>query len=347
MPFVLLLIPMKQRLHTRSTRQLSVSIFIFLLFISYLWGLDPDKRINQYMVDHYQRETFKDIPSNAILCITQTPDGYLWAGTGEGLVRFDGMKFEGIRFAEREDHNLQDVRHLSVDSQGVLWIGTSKGLTRYNSTNNQSETFTEADGITVDGIRRFMHDSRGDTWISFDTSYVNRFSDGKFTAFNDSDGLQGKEINAILEDRRGNLLFGSQGNGIFIYKDGTFSRYSVKDLENHPIVVMYEDQHGNLWVGTRNGLFKVNPVKRTSPAKYTTRHGLTHNFITSIMEDSDGNLWIGTVRGLNRIKQEQPGTIGFENHFDSKFSFPIGKKPKNGKSVGIIGSGPAGLACGA
>jgi len=39
--------------------------------------------------------------------------------------------------------------------------------------------------------------------------------------------------------------------------------------------------------------------------------------------------------------------FSIENYFDSKIPFPFEKKAKNGKSIGIIGSGPAGLACGA
>ena len=34
------------------------------------------------------------LPQNTINAVVQTPDGYLWLGTEEGIVRFDGVHFE-------------------------------------------------------------------------------------------------------------------------------------------------------------------------------------------------------------------------------------------------------------
>jgi ligand-binding sensor domain-containing protein len=34
------------------------------------------------------------LPSTLIYAITQTRDGYLWLGTSDGLVRFDGIHFD-------------------------------------------------------------------------------------------------------------------------------------------------------------------------------------------------------------------------------------------------------------
>ncbi|MCP5054989.1 MAG: hypothetical protein GY940_47925, partial [bacterium] len=118
---------------------------------------------------------------------------------------------------------------------------------------------------------------------------------------------------AILEDRHGTLLFGTRENGIFIYKDEKFFKYPVTGLENHLIIAMHEDRDGNLWIGTNNGLSRVNRLTGKETGKYTVKDGLTHNSINSITEDSEGNLWVGTWQGLNRIKKKQDGAIGFEN----------------------------------
>ena len=37
------------------------------------------------------------LPSNVVRTVAQAADGYLWVGTAEGVVRFDGQRFTGFR----------------------------------------------------------------------------------------------------------------------------------------------------------------------------------------------------------------------------------------------------------
>jgi ligand-binding sensor domain-containing protein/AraC-like DNA-binding protein len=277
-----------------------------------LWGLDPDKPVDRYLVDKW--EVSDGIPSNTIISITQTPDGYLWIATTKGLVRFDGLQFSTVHFSkaaglEPGESPIPDA--LFVDREGTLWIGSSLGLTSYRYRTGQFNAFTSAHGITRDRIRRIKDDMRGNLWISFFASYVNRFSNGEFTKFNESHGLMCKKINAIVEDQKGNLLFGSRENGVFTYKDGKFLKYPVAgvDRDNINIINMVEDGKGELWIGTNNGLFRVFD---RGTRRYGAGDGLADNYVTHIIEDSDRNLWVGTLKGLNRLKKKQDGTVGFE-----------------------------------
>jgi len=260
------------------------------------------------MVDQW--EVSDGIPSSTVLSINQTPDGYLWIGTLKGLVRFDGVKFFTIPFSEKEKSYSQDIRNLFVDRKGTLWIGSEGGLMSYQYQTGTFKIYTKDHGITRDGIRFINDDMKGNLWISFTTSYVNRFSNGEFTAFNASHGLLGKKINAIIQDRQGNVLFGSSENGMFIYKDKKFSKYLIKNLGSVRINTMYEEREGALWIGTNKGLFKVTG-KRAE--RYTALDGLTNDYIISITQDSDRNLWVATGRGLNRVKKKKDSTVGFEN----------------------------------
>ena len=299
---------MGSTLVTRSNRRLWALLFVFLLSCWYSWGLDPQKPVDLYLVDKWDK--IDGLPSNSVRSITQTLDGYLWIGTTRGLVRFDGMKFVPFSFGEKDEMYSREIRHLFVDSQGSLWIGSSLDLTLYRRQGNLFKKFTRADGIAEDGIRRVIEDMKGNIWISFETSYVNRFSDGKFEAFNASNGLLGKKVNIILENRQGNLLFGTRENGVFIFKDGTFLRYPVPIPDNVLIVTMYLDGKGNLWICTDIGLYRVTG---NQTVKYTTGDGLSNDHITGIIEDSEGNLWVGTQSGLNRMTVDQTGAVGFES----------------------------------
>lgn len=303
---------MKRPIDFLSIKPIVITILLIQLFWCPIWGLDPDKTVDQYLVDQWQTPDF--IPSDTIASISQTPDGYLWLATLIGLVRFDGIKFSIISFVEKEKIGPPETTTpltLFLDESKTLWIGTfADGLTSYDYKTGQFQTFTATDELPEKSIRCINEDMKGNILIGFFTSYAGRFSNGEFTALNDSHGLVGKKINAIIEDRHGNLLFGSRENGVFKFKDGKFFKYPIAGLDDHQIITMHEDRKGDIWIGTNKGLFRVTD-KQT--VKYIASDGLASDNIADIVEDSDRNLWVGTLKGLNRIKRNPDGTIGFES----------------------------------
>lgn len=312
-----------------------ISLIMVLLSWCHLRALDPQKTVGQYLEDQW--EIADGIPSNTVLAINQTPDGYLWIGTSRGLVRFDGLKFVLAHFGEKEKMNAQEIQCLYVDKGGLLWIGSSKKLTTYRYRTGEFKTFTAGDGITMEGIRRIQEDLSGNLWIGFTTSYVNRFSGGRFTAFNASHGLSGKKINTIVEQSRGNLLFGSREDGIFAYKEGRFHPYPVPGLGHAQVITMFKDSQADLWIGTNMGLFRVNG---RGAERYTVADGLTDDYITCLAEDNDRNVWVGTKIGLNRVKKTSTGAVAFEGLLKSQVIMCLFED--NEKSL-WIGTDTAGL----
>ena len=73
-------------------------------------------------------DTASGLPHNTVRAIAQTPDGYLWLGTENGLARFDGVRFEN--FARENTPVLQDpnVQFLQTDTGGTLWVGTGSRI---------------------------------------------------------------------------------------------------------------------------------------------------------------------------------------------------------------------------
>jgi len=274
-----------------------------------LWSLDPDKRLDSYLLDQW--EISDGLPSNTINSIVQTPDGYLWLAGSNGLVCFDGLKFSNVSFLGKEE--LSSPGHpepftLTVNREGVLWIGSTMGLTRFF--NGRFKTFTTEDGLSENSIRRIAVDMKGNLWISFKAGYLDLFSNEKFIHFNPSHGLEGKKINAIVEDRGGNLLFATREKGIFSFREGRFSPYPIPGLDNSHIITMYRDHNQDLWIGTTKGLLRVG---EKGTIRYRSRHGLSNDYIIVIKEDSEQNLWIGTLKGLNRLKRKNDGNIVFES----------------------------------
>src|SRR5262245_38826654 len=64
------------------------------------------------------------LPQNTIQAISQTIDGYLWIGTPEGLVRFDGAHFVVFDRANTSAFQDDSILTLRTASDGSLWIGS-------------------------------------------------------------------------------------------------------------------------------------------------------------------------------------------------------------------------------
>lgn len=67
------------------------------------------------------------LPSTLIYAISQTNDGFLWLGTADGVVRFDGMQFTPWRSIQPNDAPLGQVHALCASRRGGLWFGTGAG----------------------------------------------------------------------------------------------------------------------------------------------------------------------------------------------------------------------------
>ncbi|MCK4888482.1 MAG: hypothetical protein KAS97_01045, partial [Candidatus Aminicenantes bacterium] len=89
--------------------------------------------------------TAKDgLPSDSINDIIQDKSGYIWIGTFNGLVRFDGINF--ITFSKYEEHGFESnsATTLLEGPGGNLWIGTNgEGIARYS--NNKFTMFNNSD----------------------------------------------------------------------------------------------------------------------------------------------------------------------------------------------------------
>jgi len=107
----------------------SLRVFLPVLVLGSIPGsvraLDPDRAVTQYRHDSWTSR--EGLPQSSVESIAQTPDGYLWLGTQEGLAQFDG-----IRFTVFDKSNTRALRHnrvtaLLADHGGSLWVGTEGG----------------------------------------------------------------------------------------------------------------------------------------------------------------------------------------------------------------------------
>ncbi len=115
-----------------------------------------------------QRQSFttdEGLPQNSVHAVLQTRDGFLWAATEGGIVRFDGVRFASFGISSERAFTSNDACCLAQTTDGALWIGTSDGLVRWaNGRFNHvgtgpvlDEVADPAGGLlllTIDGLQR-------------------------------------------------------------------------------------------------------------------------------------------------------------------------------------------------
>jgi signal transduction histidine kinase/ligand-binding sensor domain-containing protein/CheY-like chemotaxis protein len=260
-------------------------------------ALDPKKAITQYI--HTTWQTEDGLPQSSVSTIIQTHDGYLWLGTQEGLVRFDGVRFTVFDTRNTEALKNNFILTLLESRDGSLWIGVyGGGLVRFKE--GRFTVYTTNEGLSHDIVRCIYEGRDGSLWIGTGGG-ITQLKDGKFTVFTAKEGLSNNVVRAVLEDNDGTIWIGTDGGGVNRLKDGKVTAYTTREgLSNNTIWSLYEDKEGNLWIGTHGGgLNRLNDGKLTI---YTTSNGLSSDAVSAIYQDRHRNLWIGTDGGgLNRF----------------------------------------------
>ncbi len=253
-------------------------------------ALDPARRTTQYVTDAWTQDD--GLPQNGVNAIAQTPDGYLWLGTEEGLVRFDGARFTVFDRRTTPEIRNNFIMALHADRAGDLWIGTfGGGLLRLRK--GRFELFTKKDGLSNDRIRSIHEDRAGTIWIATGGGGLSKYEKGRFSALTTKDGLASDRVWSVAEDARGRLVIGTFGGGLQFLEGGVLSAQSLGPVAAAAFVrPVCLDREGNLWVGTDGGgLYRI---RKGEVRSFGVAEGLTSPLVRALCADRNGNLWVGT-----------------------------------------------------
>ena len=122
-------------------------------------ALDLSLDVSQYAHTVWQvREGFT---KGYMRSIAQTPDGYIWLGTGFGLFRFDGVRVEHWQpplNGEQLPSNF--IVRLHVARDGTFWIGTRAGLASWRD--GKLTRYPDLAGLIIGSI---LEDRNGAVWV--------------------------------------------------------------------------------------------------------------------------------------------------------------------------------------
>jgi signal transduction histidine kinase/ligand-binding sensor domain-containing protein/CheY-like chemotaxis protein len=254
------------------------------------WALDPNRTITQYRHDFWQ--IGDGLPQNSALAVQQTPDGYLWVSTQEGLARFDGLQFTVFDSTNTPQLGSKEIWHLAVDSAGTLWIGTDAGVSYF-----RDGAFHQIEDPQLRAVRvqSLLAAQDGSVWISGQIAgeaFVSRLERDRVVSRIKVDSSI--YLLSLLQRRDGSVVGGGKKG---VYRVNATGLELLKPTKGE-VYTLAETSDGSLWAGTSDGAVHWKDGVETALFE---RDGLPAAAVTKILEDRSGNLWIGTARGIARI----------------------------------------------
>ena len=279
------------------------------------------------------------LPQGTVYASLQDSTGFMWFGTEDGLVRYDGHDIHRYAFDPGDRDGLPNnfIFQIVEDRQSNLWVAMKgAGVARWNRATDTFTTFRHAAddpaSISSDQIRTLMIDSRDRLWIGTLDCGVDilETSSGKVTHLRheagQSESLINDQVYALFEDRRGEVWIGTN-SGIDRW---TFSNDGLKRsaylgasqglLAGQDVQQIIDGNDGTLWAATfETGLYHLDYSGHVLDNR---RHGgdpassLSSNEVHAILDDHAGNVWIGSAGGLDSLNRGS-GRISHYEHDQS------------------------------
>jgi signal transduction histidine kinase/ligand-binding sensor domain-containing protein/ActR/RegA family two-component response regulator len=284
----------------------------------------------------------KDIANNKnVTSIYQDSKGNVWIGkSSNGVSIYD--KNTG-KYSDFSANSAQPLSAIFEDSDGNIWLGwyllqkvAPPDLNKLNADNELS--LTPVESYYVYDTKKIVSDKENNLWfasvnglVEFDkvnSEIINHSA--KYDSLNSINGL----LRTVFVDRHQFIWCGANSGGLVKYDKTShkFTHYlnnpkNLESISSNTVYDIFEDKAGNLWVGTRQGLEKFNPVtERFEQAGIGEE--LSKRSIFSVLPDSMGNFWMSSDIGIIRynIESKQSSFYGKadglqNNEFSTTASF--------------------------
>ena len=266
--------------------------------------------------NYYHTSIEKTKHADYVQYILKSNNSSYWLGSfAKGLIELDlkaGSTRQFIHVSTKENSlSYNDVRYMIEDNDDNLWVATWEGGLNYFDTKTETfEHFRENDSyknsINSDNVISLQKDG-GSIWIATFGGGINCFDTKtkKFSYYRhdkeNPNSISSDNVISILKDSKGFLWAGTSGNGInrFDPKSSIFERFKTNEvLKQATINSIIEDDEGNIWFGTTEGIFRFD----YDTGKFIFLSHYTDEFhINSAFKDESGLLYFGGLKGMIRL----------------------------------------------
>ncbi len=263
--------------------------------------------------EHYQ-VNFRDngLFNNNIRAMFQDSQGNIWIGTkeGGGLSKFNRAEgtFKHYRPNPNDPTSLGDDYVLAIQEldETHLMIGTLKnGLEIFNKKSGKFSHNTFNNNAIFNRVYTIHKDLNNRIWMDYGGVFY-EFLPQSLT-IEKVDGV--KRVKCIINQDQDHIWLGTLESGLYLFNTKT-KQLEKKLIDDTQINALQKDSKGNLWVGTKKGLFLKNKNSETF-IKYTINEGLSNNQVLGLLVDANDNVWLSTTNGLSKYDTT---TLKFKNY---------------------------------
>ena len=308
--------------------------YIFALLGSICLQMANAQPDAQFNFSHYSTST--GLPSNQVNTVVQDERGYIWIGSTDGLIRFDGIRYKLFRHKAYDPASIADnpVWKLLIDKKKNLWLLMADGHVGIFNTSNFSyhdaRVRCKNESALKTGVKRLTSDSAGNVFLIINANEVLTWNESRnefalennffktpaewgFTAFAQQPGTQ-------------KYWMGRQGGGIAIYNRATGKlSYEGNNAENEPAVERFKglqvfsnflfDSKGRMWFSIwSGGLPYVYCYDTKSQQVLVDRYEFfsvlkDYNEVQGFFEQKDGTIWAHGVRVFARYQEKEKNFV--------------------------------------
>lgn len=224
------------------------------------------------------------------------------------------------QLTEKDGLSSNSVNAMLVDELGYLWVSTYNGLARYNGYEFEKFYSDPNNPNAIQGMIAYslLQDRNGNVWVGTNPDNIEMYDPGKrsFSAFKFSDLINpfvkeypqyGYIVSSMCEDAKGNLYFGISGGEIdgagLLYKSADSEKITIFEtpdsLKLQNVYVIHKDIRDNIWLGCRNGFFKIDTDGRISDQTAKFNHPILYNqdYVSDFAFTDDQQVWLLTHAG--------------------------------------------------
>jgi ligand-binding sensor domain-containing protein len=323
----------------------------------------------------YQIKSFTagegSISDDKVWSLAKQANGQLWIGTdGGGVTVFDltGKRTEVYKNSDYDSRTLSanTVRSIYVDSDDNVWLGTYNAGVNYYCNFGINFLLFKRDlerthTLSNSAIKSFLETRDGTLWIGTDGGGLNYMKDQNFYKFKFPPDMEDPQvINCLLEDKKGGIWLGTYQYGAYYIgpdkkvKHFTNSQVDKKSISSSIVWVIKEDNEGNIYLATDNGLNRFDHETNTFFNYRNKPPGDSSNLFSNdemvaMFLDSKQRLWMGLYGVLQCYELKTNKLNDFYSNAEDPTALPTDiimsiYEDKNGKIwLGSYGGGLASL----